>query len=217
MNRTLGILIASCAAVLICSPARASTSFSISPSTFDALPGDVGDAFDVVFTNLGPGSITVAGFAFEVSVTDTDITLTGADFSTSAYPYIFAGDSVDEDLSVPLNLPTSGQTLDANDTYDLSGGITLTSDESLALGEVLFSVSPTAATGPFTVSFTGIPAPSDANNLSDPSGNAINVDSFIDGTIDITGSTESVPEPSSFFLVLAGIAAVLPKCLLSRR
>ncbi len=37
-------------------------------------------------------------------------------------------------------------------------------------------------------------------NLSDPSGNAINVDSFAGGTIDI------VPEPCSLFLALAGLS-----------
>jgi hypothetical protein len=100
---------------------------------------------------------------------------------------------------------TSGQTLDASDSYDVVGsGVTLTSGESLALGDVLFNVSPTAATGPFTVSFTGTPAVADANNLSDPSFNPINVDTFTSGTIDIS----SVPEPSSLFLMLGGAAAL---------
>jgi hypothetical protein len=204
MKCALRILIASCAAVLACSPARATTTFSIEPSTVNANPGDVGDTFDVVLTNNGPDPITVAAFDFEVSVTDSDITLTGADFTPVADPYIFAGDSVDEDLSLPLNL-NSGLTLDANDSYDLSGGVTLASGESLSLGEVLFSVSPSAAGGPFTVSFTGTPAVADGNNLSDASGAAINVDNFTGGTIDIS----SVPEPSSLLLMLGGMAALV--------
>src|ERR1700722_849633 len=88
MKHTLGILIAS-AAVLFCSHAQASAVVSIQPATVSAAPGSVGDAFDVVLMNSGPGSISVAGFAFEVSVTDNDITLTGADFSTGAFSYIF--------------------------------------------------------------------------------------------------------------------------------
>ncbi len=193
MKRAWGIFFANCAAVLVCSPARATTMFSIQPATVFAVPGAVGDAFDVVLTNNGPSDISVAGFNFEVSVTDPDITLTGADFSTGSFAYIFAGHSVDQDLSIPLNF-TSGQTLDANDIYDVpASGVTLTSGESLALGDVLFSVSPAAATGPFTVSFTGTPAVSDANNLSDPSGDPINVDSFTGGTIHIS----NVPEPCS--------------------
>lgn len=202
MKRILGILIASCAAAFTCSPARATT-FSIQPSAVLAPPGSSG-AFDVLLTNNGPGSITVGIFAFEVSVADTDLNLTGADFSTGASPYIFAGHSFDQDNSLLLNF-SSGQTLDASDSYDISGsGVTLTAGESLALGEVLYSISPTAAPGPVTVSFTGTPSVADANNLSTPSFNAINVNTFSGGTITIG----SVPEPSSIFLTLAGIAAL---------
>jgi len=213
MRRILGILVASCAAVLICSPARATTTFSIQPVTVNANPDDVGDTFDVVLTNNGPDPISVAAFEFEVSVTDPDITLTGADFSPSVHPYIFAGDSFDEVNSLPLNTD-SGQTLDGSDSTNDLMGITLTSGESLALGEVLFSVADPATPGPFTVSFTGSPAVSDSNNLTDPSFNPINVDDFSGGTIDISGV--STPEPSSFLLMLAG-AATLAGWTLRRR
>jgi hypothetical protein len=204
MKRSFGIFIASCAAVLVCSPARAGTVFSIQPSTAAATPGSVGNAFDVVLTNSGLSSIAVAGFNFEVSVTNTNITLTGADFSPAAFPYIFAGNSLDETLSIPLNLPsTSGQTLDANDVYDIPlSGVTVTPGASLALGRVFFDISPGAAVGVFLVTFTGPQAAGDANNLSDFSGNLINVDNFADGTIEI------VPEPGSLFLVLAGLCAL---------
>ena len=202
MKRFLGILIATCAAVVICSPGRASTIFSIQPSTVAATPGSVGNAFDVVLTNSGPSSITVAGFSFEVSVTNANITLTGADFSPAAFLYIFAGDSLDEGSLIPLNY-TWGQTLDAADVYDISGsGVTITSGESLALGQVFFDVSSGAAIGAFLVTFTGTSVVSDANNLSDPSGNAISVDSFAGGTIEV------VPEPGSLFLMLVGLSAL---------
>jgi PEP-CTERM motif len=207
MKRTLGIFTAVCAAILFGSVARASTTYSIQPPTVAASPGDVGDAFDVVLTNNGPSSILVQSFAFEVSVTDADVTLTGADFSTGAFTYIFAGNSFDQNNFLPLNT-TSGQTLDGSDGTSDGAGITLTSGQSLALGRVLFDISPTAATGPFTVSFTGTPAVGDSNNLTGPgpSFTPINVDSFSSGTITITSS--SVPEPSSLWLVLGGMVAV---------
>jgi len=75
---------------------------------------------------------------------------------------------------------------------------------------VLFNVSPTATTGPFTISFTGSPTVADGNNLSDPSGNNIPVDTLTSGTINIT----STPEPSSLLMLLAGTAALaaLARC-----
>lgn len=201
MKRILGILTASCFALTF--PFAHATTFSIQPSAVTAPLGSSG-AFDVLLTNNGPGSITVGIFAFEVSAADTDVNLTGADFSTGAFTYVFAGHSFDQDNSLTLNL-TSGQTLDASDSYDISGsGVTLGSGQSLALGEVFYTVSPTAAIGPVMVSFTGTPSVSDGNNLSDPSFNAIAVDTFASGTITIT----STPEPSSIFLTLAGIAAL---------
>jgi len=51
------------------------------------------------------------------------------------------------------------------------------------------------------VSFTGGAA---GNNLSDPAGNNIAIDTFTSGTITVT----STPEPSSFLLMLAGTAAL---------
>ena len=193
-----------CTAYLACSPARAGTVFSIQPSTMAAAPGDVGDSFDVVLTNNGPGRITVGGFSFEVSVTDPNITFTGADFSTAALPYIFAGDSFDEDNSLPLNYDF-GQTLDATDTYDvILSGVTLTSGESLALGEVQFDVAYGAATGPVTLSFTG---GAGANSLSDALGNFISVDSLNNGEVTLEAQS-STSEPASWLLLGGGLAAL---------
>jgi hypothetical protein len=194
MERAIGIFVTICAVGLICSPARADVIFSIAPATISANPGDVGDQFDVVLKNTGPGSISVAGFNFEVSVTNPDITLTGADFSTVASPYIFAGNSFDQNIPLTLNY-TSGQKLDASDTSNDGSGVTLASGGSLALGDVLFSIANPAAAGPFTVSFSGGLGPTGANNLSDRFGNPINVDGSFSGTISISG-TNTVPEPA---------------------
>jgi hypothetical protein len=216
MKHTLGILIASCAAALLCSPARANTILSIQPLSVSVAAGSMGDAFDVVLTNSGPASISVASFAFEVSVTDTDITFTAADFSTGAFSYIFVGDSFDVINAFTLNTNGPGETLDASDLTNDGAGITLISGASLALGEVLFNVSPTAAPGTFTVSFTGMPIVSDANNLSNPAGNAIAIDNFSSGSITIGGGS-SVPEPSSLLLSFAGMAALVGLRVRGRR
>jgi hypothetical protein len=109
MKHFLGLSTASCLAALLCAPVQGSpiesNSFSIAPSTVSASAGDVGDAFDVLLTNNGSFDISVAAFAFEVTVADTDVTLTGADFSTTAAPYIFAGDSFDQNNSLTLDTP----------------------------------------------------------------------------------------------------------------
>lgn len=159
--------------------------------------GDVGDAFDVLLTNNGSVDLSVAGFAFEVTVADTDVTLTNADFSTTAAAYIFAGDSFDQINSFTLNtiggIDSTAQTLEASDVTNDSAGVTLAPGQSLALGEVLFNVANGATPGSFGLSFTGSSSVADSNNLAGPSFDAIAVDNFYGGTIMIG----SVPEPGT--------------------
>ena len=192
------------AAGLACSPARAGlVYYSIQPSAISAAPGDVGDTFDVVLTNGSGSAINVAGFAFEVSVTGTDITLTGADFSTIADPYIFAGDSSDQINGFTLDTDNLGQILDAMDFTNDGANLTLTPGESLALGNVQFDVAGGAAPGLFTVSFTGDPLFD--NNLSDAAGDLSYPDTSSTATITISSST---PEPVSWLLLAGGLAAL---------
>ena len=101
------------AAAAVMPAASASVIYSIEPVTPVAQPGDVGDVFEVLLNNTGP-SISVGAFTFGVTTTDTDITFVSADTSTTADPYIFAGYSLDDDFSVPLNA-TSGSSLEADD------------------------------------------------------------------------------------------------------
>jgi hypothetical protein len=207
MKLALGIFIASCATALLCSPARADVIYSIDPVTTSANPGDVGDAFDVVLTNSSDatGNLSVDGFFFEVTVADTDITLTGADYSTSAFPYIFpAADSFDQIYSAGLSftgIDTTAQTLQAGDLTNDGANVVLTPGESLALGEVLFNVAPGATPGPFTVSFTGSTGVANLNDLAGATSPTtfvlINVDTFDSGTITVA------PEPNTA-LPLAG-------------
>jgi hypothetical protein len=227
MKRALSIFVAMWAVGLI--PARAATIYSISPATISASLGDVGDSFDVVLTNSGPGPISVAAFAFEVTVADPDVTLLGATYAT-ALPYIFDGDSFDQinatvieslcSCSYPLSSPsvdTTNQTLVGSDVTNDGAGITIASGESIGLGHVLFDVAPGAALGLFGLTFTGnfSGVVADSNNMADPSGNLITVDSFSGGTISISSS--STPEPSSLSLELVAMAALTVAVFLSRR
>jgi hypothetical protein len=61
---------------------------------------------------------------------------------------------------------------------------------------VTFIVSPTAAPGPVTVSFSTDPADT---SLLDPNGDAITIDTFASGTIDV------IPEPSTAAMLLAAL------------
>jgi hypothetical protein len=222
MKRDLSIFVAICAVGLI--PAHAATMYSISPATISASPGDVGDSFDVVLTNNGPDPISVAAFAFEVTVADPDVTLVGATYST-ALPYIFDGDSFDQinaaliesfcSCSYPLSIPnvdTTNQTLVGSDVTNDDAGIAIASGESIGLGHVLFDVAPGAALGPFDLSFTGnfSGVVADSNNMSDPLGNLISIDDYSEGSI----SVSSVPEPSSLSLALGALTVAV---FLSRR
>jgi hypothetical protein len=151
----------------------------------------------------------VQSFSFEVSVTDSDITLTGAGFSTGAFTYIFAGNSFDEANSFTLNTLEPGLAMDGSDGTNNGLGVTLTSGQSLALGEVLFDISPTAATGLFSVSFAGGAA---SNNMSDATGTLIPVNNFSGGTIDI-----QVPEPGTPAGTVLGFGAILLGAIRKRR
>ncbi len=204
--RLCAFLIAIGAVSLVHVSANAAIIYSISPVTVSAQPGDSGDLFDVLLTNSGPAPVSVAGFSFEVTAADPDITLTGADYSPVAAPYIFAGNSYFQENGIPLNFVNadggSPQILDAGDVAADSIGTTLAAGESVGLGQVLFDVDNSAQPGPFAVSFSGeVSGIADANNLSTPEGDTISVDSFSGGTISVSG-VPSVPEPASLMLAL---------------
>ncbi len=175
--------------------------FSADPAT--ATVGSMNTTFQVLITNTGSTSIDIAGFSFEISTSDSDITFTQSTTATTT-PYIFAGDS----LFGPVNsTSTPGQTLDASDNVAApSSGTTIAPDTTLGLGLVFFDVSPTAATGEATVEFTGYPA----SSLSDPNGNNVTIDRFNPGTITINQAVVATPEsgaivPLILTLVVVGI------------
>ncbi len=149
MKHLLGLLAAPCLACLLCAPVRASaiesTSYSIAPVTVAASAGDVGDAFDVLLTNNGSSHIPVAGFAFEVTVADTDVRLDRRRFlDHSCTLHIrrrFVRPVQLVHVGQPRGIDSTAQTLEASDLTDDSAGITLAPGQSLAVGEVLFNVA----------------------------------------------------------------------------
>jgi hypothetical protein len=143
--------------------------------------------------NIGGASIVIGGFNFEISG-DSDIDFTGAGFSTSA-PYIFAGDSFDQANSLPLNISV-GSSLAASDLSNSGNGDALGAGQIAGLALVTFNVSSAAALGPVTISFSTDPA---NTNLSDQNGDAITIDSFASGTIDV------IPEPSGAAMLVAAL------------
>ena len=181
------------AALMFCAiPAHATLIISVEPVS--AAPGTSG-TFDVLLTDSGSPGVSIQGFSFELQASSAAISFTGAFTSTATPTYIFSGTS----LFGPEIDDQTSPTLIASDAA--SGPATLNSGDVVGLGQVSYTVSPAAAPGPVTISFTGGAA---GNNLSDPLGASIPIDTFTSGTINIT----STPEPSSLLMMLAGTAAL---------
>jgi hypothetical protein len=161
-----------------------------------AAPGSSGNTIEVDVQNTG-APILIAGFDFEIAANSV-VDFTGANFSTSAL-YVFSGDSFDQAYSQPLNTST-GISLSAGDISNSGAGVTLGTGQTLGLAQVTFDVSPAAALGLVTVSFS---ADASNTNLSNPDGDSIAIDSLLGGTIDV-----AVPEPSTAAMLLAALMAL---------
>jgi hypothetical protein len=201
-NRLLLILIL--AAAILAPAASASVVFSIAPITTQVHPGDINDAFQVLLMNSSGADISVAGFSFGVTTTNTDITFQSADTQTTDQ-YIFAGDSFDVINTIPLSFSSPGQSLVGLDNTNDGAGITVANGQAVGLGRVLFDVSPTAVPlTPFTIDFSTNPGD---NSLSGTGANAISF-SFSSGgqTVTITPAT---PEPATLLLAPAGLLLLL--------
>src|SRR5262249_41671837 len=59
-----------------------------------ANPGSNNNTMEMVLQNTGPGTVTIGGFSFGVSVAGTDINFTKADINTATATYIFNGSSL---------------------------------------------------------------------------------------------------------------------------
>lgn len=205
-NTRFGILIPAVlvAFLLFSLPARADLVFSLEPGT-TAAAGSTGNAFDVLLTNTGSSPVTVAGFSFGITTSDTDISFTGATTSTVTAPYVFAGDSFDDINGFPLYTnPLPSQTLEASDLSNSGAGDSIAGGITVGVGSVEFDVASGAAPGSFAVTFEAYPTTS----LADQAGNALDFTTE-NGTITITGVAPTPEAPTSALLICAMGLAIL--------
>lgn len=196
------LLPAAAAALLLFAPALRADGLDVTIAPgISAAAGSTGNAFDVLLTNSGTSTVTLAGFSFGITTADTDITFTNADTSTVA-PYVFAGDSFVDNYGFTLYINSlPGQTVEATDLSNSGAGESIASGATVALGSILFDVAPGATPGAFAVTFEDFPTTS----FADPSGNNLDF-TAASGTITITSSTSPVPEPATSALMICALA-----------
>jgi hypothetical protein len=208
--RQPGAVLGLAAAAILALAPDASAALVVNIQSVSASAGSTGNALDVTLQNTGTSAVSnIGAYAFEITVpSNSAITFTAVNTSTTTFNYIFAGTSffqnvVPGGISVqPPNLP--GQTLEAQDITTSTSGITLNANSSLGLGHILFNVAPGAASGAVTVT----PAPNAiATNLSNVSDAPLTLNTLNSGTITIQGGA-AVPEPSSLLLALLAAATL---------
>jgi hypothetical protein len=154
-------------------------------------------AFDVTLTNTGPSAVSLGGFSFGITTGDTDISFTSATTATVS-PYIFGADSLfGPDLAGP-----SGQSLVTSD-LDAIGDVSVGAGATLGLGHVIFAVAGGSAPGPVSITLLSSPA---FTTLSDATGSPVTINTLTGGTLTVTSS---VPEPSTWLSLAAGLFAVI--------
>lgn len=188
-------------ATLVSLPVKADIVLSTEPVA--AAPGSTDD-FDVLLTNTGLSTVNIAGFNFELTTSDTNITFTDVTTDTTVAPYIFPDSLFGPDITTIA----SGQTVEAGDVDgSMSGaGTDVAPGQTYSLGNVDFTVAADAMNGEIaTLDFTPYPGTS----LSDASGDNIPF-TATQGEIAIATVTP-VPEPNSAILLaaLALVAALL--------
>lgn len=176
-------------------PAQADVlTVSLSPLS-DVVSGSTGNGFDVLLTNTSGPAVEVAGFFFEVVTSSSDVTFTDAT-TASATAYIFGADSLfGPDILGP---GSTAADLNASD-LDGAGSAALAPGQVLALGRVLFDVSPTALTQTVHFNLVGFPGTS----LADAAGGDIPIETLVGGQFTINAAIPPVPEPSTLLLALA--------------
>jgi hypothetical protein len=187
------------ALVLFAAPPLARASLIIRVQNVGASSPSSADALDITLINTGPGSVMLGSFSFGISVTDPAITFTSATTATVIAPYVFAGQSL---FGPTISTSVPGQSLDASDVAALTSG-TIAGAATVGLGHVFFSVAAGDTAGPKAVALAVPPT----TELSDVDGTLIPF-SILNGTITITATGSSVPQPSTILLVLTGITSL---------
>jgi hypothetical protein len=202
-SRLVMTLVAGIAASLLCSvPARADllTLSLESPLTVNA--GTSGHGFDVLLTNASGPAVFIAGFTFEILTASPDITFTDTNTATVLAPYIFGGNSL---FGPAIMVTNTGQDLSASDLFIIpASDISLGSGATVALGHILFDVSSLAPSETVAITLAAFPA----TGLSDSQLNNIPISTLSGSQINIIGSGNAIPEPSSLILLLTGVPLV---------
>lgn len=185
------------AVVLMWATARAEAALIVMSPTFSAAVGSSG-TFDIVLTNTGAGSVSIGGFSFGISTTNSGITFTSATIATAA-TYIFIGDSLfGPDITI-----TSGASLIASDNPFIATSFPVAGGATVGLGHVSYSIANGATTGPFQLTFSPL-----ATSLADGLGNAVAIGTLSSGTINLTSSA-ATPEPGTIGLGGIGLACLI--------
>ena len=200
----LGIPITARAESLVVEVVPVSTTVSVPPGYSGTLE------LDLLNPSTNTQSFDVAGFQFELQIpVASGVLFSDATTSTTAEPYIFAGNSVADlyfggSLIVSPPPPPATSDLQGFDTVANPGTYTtLSPGASFGLGLISFSVDAGATPGSVPVSIIPF-SNTDANGtqISDNNGNAIGFTSS-DGVI-VIQAAGTVPEPSSLMLVIVG-------------
>lgn len=194
MNRASGwrrlAIICGCAALAVClsaTPSQAQLVMQVQNTA--AAPGST-NSLNVFLTDTG-GTFQIGGFTLEVSVpSGSGVTFTGATTNTTP-AYIYG--TLQSPPFTFNTFPNTDTTVSDTD-FSAPGYVTMTSGESVGLGDFGYSVASGTATGPITV--TIVPA---GTSLSDGNGNSISFTSM-NGIITVA----PIPEPGT--LLLCGLA-----------
>ena len=189
--------------LLLSLPAKGDIVLSVESVT--GAPGSTG-MFDVLLTNTGASSQNIAGFNFELTTANPDMTFTDVTTGTTTATYIFPFSLFGPDITTPM---APGQTVEAADVDALGLGTDVAAGVKYGLGSVSFSIAGGATNGETAeIDFVPFPATSLADN------NVSNVDFTVQsGTI--TVQTSAVPEPANVALPLA--TAVLIAAVFARK
>ena len=179
-------------ATLCAGAARAD--FIISAPDISAAPGSSG-SFEILLSATGSSAANIGAFSFDISTAGSNLAFTGATPTGGAARYIFAGDSFVAINGFPFATRT-GQELTASDLSNNGVPVFVAAPNVFSLGTVLYSISPSAASGllPITFSISG-------TSLSSPSGQGVPF-TTANGQITIT------PEPTEITLLVAALGVL---------
>lgn len=192
----LAAAMASLLATLASTPA-ADAALVISAPILSAGPGATG-TFDVLIHNDDTaGSIDVAAFDLDFSVTGSDVTFTDVDIITTT-SYLFADSSLNY-TSDPFSFSTfPGSNFIASDAeFDFSGVRAVGAGETYALARVHYAVDAGATGG------TRLLLIDAATSFSNGTGDLLSFDPGNGGSITVV-----VPEPATALAAIAGMGVV---------